>query len=130
MLKIKTTHLKEDYLRRNGVPVSDRATMTEYLMRRGDYLTWVTVIYDPTYLTEPLVRSTEYRVALQQQIPPYPCTVVDEVVRAKGVVPHHLPGTNPYLNDFPAKYKIAREAARGGAETMYPEYRKKIRGNP
>jgi len=43
ILKITTTHLKEDYYRRNGVPSSDRATLTQYWIRRGDYLTWVTI---------------------------------------------------------------------------------------
>ena len=37
MLKITTTHLKEDYYRRNGVPSSDLATLTQYWIRRGDY---------------------------------------------------------------------------------------------
>ena len=79
MLKITTTHLKEDYYRRNGVPSSDQATLTQYWIRRGDILTWVTIAYDPLYLTEPMIRSSEYRLALNQQIPPYPCTVVEEV---------------------------------------------------
>jgi hypothetical protein len=33
-----------------------------------------------------------------------------------------LPGTNRWLGQYPAKYGIPVEAARGGAETMYPEY--------
>lgn len=126
MLKITTTHLKEDYYRRNGVPSSDRATLTQYWIRRGDYLTWVTIAYDPVYLTEPMIRSSEYRLALNQQIPPYPCTVVDEVDRKRGVVPHELPGTNPFLGEFGQKYDIPIEATRGGAETMYPEMQRKI----
>jgi hypothetical protein len=81
MLKITTTHLKEDYYRRNGVPSSDEATLTQYWIRRGDYLTWLTIAYDPLYLTEPMIRSSEYRLALNQQIPPYPCTVVEEIDR-------------------------------------------------
>ena len=126
MLKIQTTHLKEDYYRRNGVPSSDRATLTQYWIRRGDYLTWVTIAYDPVYLTEPMIRSSEYRLALNQQIPPYPCDVVEEVVRAKGVVPHMLPGTNTFLGEFGKKYNLPIEATRGGAETMYPELARKI----
>ena len=126
MLKITTTHLKEDYYRRNGVPSSDRATLTQYWIRRGDYLTWVTIAYDPIYLTEPMIRSSEYRLALNQQIPPYPCTVVDEVDRPKGVVPHELPGTNPYLGEFGQKYDIPIEATGGGAASMYPELARKI----
>jgi len=126
MLKITTTHLKEDYYRRNGVPSSDRATLTQYWIRRGDYLTWVTIAYDPIYLTEPMIRSSEYRLALNQQIPPYPCTVVDEVDRPKGVVPHELPGTNPYLGEFGQKYDSPIEATGGGAASMYPELERKI----
>jgi hypothetical protein len=126
MFKITTTHLKEDYYRRNGVPSSDRATLTQYWIRRGDYLTWVTIAYDPVYLTEPMIRSSEYRLALNQQIPPYPCDAVEEVVRAKGVVPHELPGTNAFLGEFGKKYNIPMEVTRGGAETMYPEISRKI----
>jgi len=46
--------------------------------------------------------------------------------RAKGVVPHHLPGTNNMLFEFADRHKLPHEAVRGGAETMYPEYRLKI----
>src|SRR5689334_20924843 len=125
-LKITTTHLKEDYYRWNGVPSSDRATLTQYWLRRGDYLTWVTIAYDPVYLTEPMIRSSEYRLALNQQIPPYPCTVVDEVDRPRGKVPHELPGENHFLGEFGQKYNIPIEATGGGAATMYPELARKI----
>jgi hypothetical protein len=126
LLKITTTHLKEDYYRRNGVPSSDKATLTQYWIRRGDYLTWVTIAYDPIYLTEPMIRSSEYRLALNQQIPPYPCTSVEEVDRPQGVVPHHLPGTNQFLKEFGQKYNLPLEVTMGGAATMYPELARKI----
>jgi len=126
MLKITTTHLKEDYYRRNGVPSSDRATLTQYWIRRGDYLTWITLAYDPVYLSEPMIRSSEYRWAANQQLPPYPCTVVEEVERPSGVVPHYLPGTNPFLNEFGEKHNLPLEAVQGGAATMYPELARKI----
>jgi hypothetical protein len=126
LLKITTTHLKEDYYRRNGVPSSDKATLTQYWIRRGDYLTWVTIAYDPQYLTEPMIRSSEYRLALNQQIPPYPCTAVEEVDRPQGVVPHHLPGTNQFLKEFGQKHNLPPEVTMGGAATMYPELARKI----
>src|SRR5438094_213605 len=47
MLRITTTHMKEDYLRRNGVSRSSFATLSEPLFVHGDYLTWTTIIYDP-----------------------------------------------------------------------------------
>jgi hypothetical protein len=126
MLKITTTHLKEDYYRRNGVPSSDRATLTQYWIRRGNYLTWVTIAYDPVYLAEPMIRSSEYGYAPNQQIPPYPCTAVEEVARDQGVVPHHLPGTNEFLKEFGAKHNLPLEVTLGGKETMYPELARKI----
>jgi hypothetical protein len=129
-LKIRTTHLKEDYYRRNGVPQSDQATLTEYLIRRTfqgqDYLTWVIVAYDPVYLTEPLIRSTEYQFAGNRPIPPYPCTIVTEVVREPGDVPHHLPG-NHELTSFAENYGMPLDIYTQGAETMYPDYYWKLR---
>ena len=88
----------------------------------------VTIVTDPVNLTEPFVRSTDYELDLHQQIPPYPCEVVREVERGKGVVPSHLPGTNMFLAEFGERYGVPYEATRGGAETMYPDYRKKLKG--
>jgi hypothetical protein len=45
-------------------------------------------------------------------------------------VPHYLPGTNSFLLEFPAKSGVPAEAARGGAETMYPEYQLKLKTMP
>jgi hypothetical protein len=88
----------------------------------------VTYVDDPVYLTEPFVRSTDYELDLHQQIPPYPCEVVREVERPKGAVPHLLPGTNAFTKEFGERYGVPYEATRGGAATMYPEYRKKLVG--
>jgi hypothetical protein len=38
------------------------------------------------------------------------------------VIPHWLPGTNTELTAYGERYGIPQEAARGGAETLYPEY--------
>jgi hypothetical protein len=129
-LVITTTHLKEGYLRRNGLPRSDKATLSERWFRNGDFLTVMTLIYDPVYLTEPMVRTTDYELNVNQNIPPYPCGVVQEIDRAKGQVPHFLPGSNPYQAEFSIRHKIPLEAARGGAETMYPDFRLKMRTMP
>jgi hypothetical protein len=75
------------------------------------------------YLTEPLIRSTEYRRAPAYQLPPYPCTVVTEVDRPAGIVPHHLPGTNDDINWFSRRYKIPMNVVNAGAPSMYPEIR-------
>ena len=49
-LKVTTTHLKEGWLRRNGVARSDAATVTEYFVRHGNHLTWNVFVQDPKYL--------------------------------------------------------------------------------
>jgi len=130
-LKITTTHLKEDYYRRNGVPQSAKAVLTESWIRRGDFLTWMVIAYDPVYLTEPLVRSTEYRLT-NQEVSPYPCTVVEEVDRPKGAVPSIMPGENTMLTEFLQKgpLRLSDDTIRGGAETMYPEFRQKLKTAP
>ena len=126
ILTVTTTHLKEGWIRRNGVPRSDRATVTEHFIRHGDGLTLMTVIDDPAYLTEPMVRTREYEYDPGGQIGPYPCEPVEEVARPKGQIPHHLPGTNPFLDEFSAAHDVPVDGARGGAETIYPEYKLKI----
>jgi len=120
ILTITTTHLKIGWIRRNGIPRSDRATLTEHWIRHGEHLTWVSIVNDPVYLTEPFVRSTDFYLDPHQQIDPYPCESVTEVPRPKGEVPNFLPGTNPYLSEFAMKHAVPEKTTRGGAETMYP----------
>src|SRR5262249_57655042 len=60
MLTVTVTHLKEGYVRRNGVPRSDLATVTEHWIRHGNWLTVVTLVNDPVYLIEPFIRTTTY----------------------------------------------------------------------
>jgi hypothetical protein len=125
-LVVTTTHLKEGWIRRNGIPRSDRAVVTEYFIRHGDGLTWAALVHDPAYLTETYIRSRDYVFAPGKQIPPYPCESVVEVVRAPGTIPHHLPGTNPFLKEYQNAHHVPEEAAMGGAMTMYPEYRARL----
>ncbi|MBI4265195.1 MAG: hypothetical protein HY657_12535 [Acidobacteria bacterium] len=127
MLTVTTTHLKEGWFRRNGLARSEKATLVEYFIRHGDYLTLVTVVKDPVYLTEPLVRTSNWVANPGFQLSPFSCIPTVEIERPRGFVPHHLPGTNPYLNEFAAKHGLPAEAARGGAETMYPEYLERLR---
>jgi hypothetical protein len=112
------------------VPRSERATVVEHWFRHGDYLTMMTIVTDPVYLTEPFIRTSDYFNDNTHEIPAYPCEAVTEIDRPAGVIPHHLPGQNKFLAEFADKYKLPLEAVRGGAETMYPEYRVKISGMP
>ena len=120
VLEVTVTHLKEGYLRRNGLPRSDRATLKEYWIRNGNYLTVTAIVHDPVYLTEPFIRTTDYELNVHQRVPPYPCAVVQEVEREKGQIPHFLPGANPYMTEFATKHGIPVESTRGGAGTLYP----------
>lgn len=126
MLKVYTTHLKEGWLRRNGLPRSEKATMTEFFIRHGDYLTLATIIKDPVFLTEPVVRTSNWVLNPGYQPTPQSCVPSKEIERAFGWVPHHLPGTNPWLNDYAIKNGFPEQALRGGAETQYPEYQDKL----
>jgi hypothetical protein len=127
MLTITTTHLKENYMRRNGLPRSDKATLTEHWTRHGDWLTIVSVIEDPAFLTEPLVRSDNWFLDPGQSIGVFGCETAPEVPAPEGTVPHWLPGQNQNLREFANWYGLPFEATRGGAETLYPEYRAKLR---
>ena len=55
-----------------------------------------------------------------------PCIPGDEGV-PEGTVPHYLPGKNPLLDEMMKLYNIPREATLGGAETMYPAFRDKLK---
>ena len=121
-LTVKTTHLKAGWIRRNGVLRTDKATLTEHYIRHGNYLTIISIVDDPIYLTEPIIRSQNWVLDLNQQINPYPCHISVEIDRPQGTVPHFLPGENPFLDEYPSRYDLPVEGTRGGAATMYPDF--------
>ena len=125
-LDVVTSHLKSGWLQRNGVAHSDEATMTERFIRHGNHLTVVTIVDDPIYLEEPLIRTTNWVLNPDQEVRRTQFDVVDEVAgRPKGDVPHYLPGSPEALRklaEFASKYRLPPGAARGGAATTYPEY--------
>jgi hypothetical protein len=121
-LVITTTHLKTGWIRRNGIPRSDLATVTEHWSRHDNMLDWMVFVDDPLYLSEPFVRTTDFVENKRQVIAPYPCYPVVEIDRPVGVVPSNLFEQNPSLEEFSTKFGIPFEATRGGARTMYPEF--------
>jgi len=65
-LKVVTTHLKAGYLRKNGVPYSENANLTEYYdmirERNGDVMLVVTIaVTDPEYLREPFIITSHFK---------------------------------------------------------------------
>jgi hypothetical protein len=126
-----TTNLKAHVFRRgNGLPASDRTTITAHFTRHDNLLTVTTIEEDPIYLTEPHVVSRTWELDPTGDIPPWTaCNPVTEIPRLEGtgIVPHHLPGQTPYEHFISKTYNIPQEAAMGYAETLYPEYRKKLK---
>jgi len=63
-----TTGFRSGYLRKNGVPYSEDAVITEYFNRlptqaNGDvWLLVTTIVEDPTYLNQPFYTSTHFRL--------------------------------------------------------------------
>ena len=122
VLVVRTTHLKQGWARRNGIPRSDQAEYTEYFYRHGDYMTQVVIVNDPVYMTESFIRTNNWRLDLRQQIPPYLCDVVTEIEIERGEVPHYLPGQNPFLTEHAERWGLPMEGVLGGAETMFPSF--------
>ncbi len=60
ILTVYTTHIKQGWARRNGLPESDQATMTEHFLRHGNIMTHMTILYDPVYLSQPLIRTDDF----------------------------------------------------------------------
>jgi hypothetical protein len=128
-LVIYTTHLKQGWLRRNGSPESDQATVTEFIVRHGDHLTDTTVVTDPVYLTEPEVRSNDY---VRQPADPhawlYACDDGEEITgRAPDVVPNYLFGKQPFAREYSERYKLPFVASLSGAESIYPGFAAKAK---
>jgi hypothetical protein len=130
MLKVTTTHLKEGYFRRNGLARSEKATVTEYFIRYPTTLTLVTIVEDPVYLTEPFIITSDWIQDIGRQLSPNFCISSVEIDHPKGWVAYHLPGENPWLNEYSQRTGVPYEAVRGGAATMYPEYQKKLEKMP
>jgi len=66
-LSVKTTNFRDGYLRNNGVPYSDNASLVEHFDRlpgppSGDvWLVVSSILEDPAYLTAPLYLSTHFK---------------------------------------------------------------------
>ena len=61
-----TSHLKAGYLRKNGVPYSENAELTEYYdmlkEHNGDMMLVVTIVMtDPQYLHEPFIITSHFK---------------------------------------------------------------------
>ena len=130
-LTITTTHIKQGWFRRENIPSSDESTTIEHWVRNGNVWTHVSVTEDPVYLTEPLIKSTDFTLNASTNFNPFwPCEYVEEGERPAGEVPSYLPGENPWVAEYAATHNLPQEVMLGGAETMYPEYRARMKKLP
>lgn len=64
-LKVVTTNFQAAWLRKNGVPYSENASITEYFdvyrEPEGEWLTVTTIVEDPVYLNQPFITSPNFR---------------------------------------------------------------------
>jgi hypothetical protein len=144
-LVTRTTHIKWGWVRRNGVPSSDQAEVITYYTRNENILTVTWIVYDPLYLTEPYIKSSDFivapggpRAAVFDVAPPdrnpgrfgnvfAQCLAREEIARPDlHYVPHYLPGANPFIGEEARKLGIPVDATLGGADTALPEYREKL----
>jgi hypothetical protein len=65
-LKVVTTKMKPGYLRKNGVPYTENATVSEYFDRHKEsndeqWLTVTSLVEDPKYLNQPFITSSHFK---------------------------------------------------------------------
>jgi hypothetical protein len=65
-LKVTTTRMRAGYLRKNGVPYSESATLVEHFDRftepnGDDWIVVDSIVTDPKYLTQPYLASSAFR---------------------------------------------------------------------
>lgn len=130
-LHTTSTHLKDAYLNRNGIPMSNQATTDLYFSRHGDEMMLMGIVTDPVYLAAPwaLARTLRLNTAgpandtflycLPAEVTPaladgYHTAVLSPVQQA---------AQQQYMKSH---YNLPRIATDGGPETMFPEFARKI----
>ena len=129
-LMVDTDHLKQGWLRRNGLPESDQATMVEFIVRHGDHLVDTTVVTDPVFLTEPEVRSNDFfRQPADHGAWLYACDDGEQIIgRPPDSVPNYSFGAQPFAKEYSQKYKIPLLSGIAGAASIYPEFKTTLQG--
>lgn len=131
-LVVSTSQLKDAYLERNGLPSSNKETDTFFFTRHGDEMTLMAVINDPVYLEAPwvLARTLKLLSAGSELRDPILYCMPAEVLAGFTDGYHsaiELPPREAQQAAFmQKKYDLPPEATLGGAETMYPEFAKKL----
>ena len=126
-LVARTTHVKAGFIRKTGVPLTDNAVIDWRFYRHGDIVTVLMVASDPVYLVEPEIVSKGFRLSARPLDYSAGCVTGYEGHEPGDAVPHFAPDKNPFVDEFVKLYHLPKEAVLGYPETLYPEYRKKIK---
>ena len=125
VLTIETTHLKRAWIRGNGSPTSDQATVTEHILRYGDRLTILATLNDPVYLDGTYSKTV---INLRNEKLPdawlYACDDAEQVLaRGQYDIPYYSWGEDqPFLRDFADKNEMPLLAVLGGPETLHASF--------
>ncbi len=127
-----TTHIKDGFLDRNGLPASNQQTIKFFIDRHDDVLTITALIRDPVYLQGPLPLSQAWQLdpdgAANVNTPPMACIPAETVSGLSDG--YHWISVLPWRStarSFQQKtYNIPADAAMGGIQTMYPDFRQQL----
>ncbi|HEX4049560.1 MAG TPA: hypothetical protein VHY19_01600 [Steroidobacteraceae bacterium] len=133
-LVVSTSLLKDSYLLDNGVPSSNRENDTFFLTRYGDELTVLLVVRDPVYLQAPLVQGRTLRLVSSGSVVDDPILYCMPAETLAGFTDGYhsaieLPAQEAHQQTYlQGIYRLPLEATLGGAQTMYPQFEKQLRG--
>ncbi len=133
-LVVSTSLLKDGYLEDNGLPSSNQETDSYFLTRYGDELTIMAVIRDPVYLEAPLVLGRTLKLLPAGSVLEDPilyCMPAETIAgfsdgyHSAIELPPKEAQQQAYLSGL---YHLPLIATHGGAQTMYPEFQRKLTG--
>ncbi len=136
-LHTTTTFVKDGYLERNGVPNSNQTKLDLFFSRHNDLMMLLGVVTDPVYLEAPwtVARTLQLTVGNNLNLiangsdePLYcqPGEIVPSVADGYHTTVELPPEEAKQAQFLMKTYNLPRVATDGGAQTMYPEFRKKI----
>lgn len=127
-----TTHIKDGLLDRNGLPTSNQQTIKFFIERDEEVLTITAIIRDPVYLDGPLAIAKSWQLdptgSADASIAPMVC-IPSETVTALSDGDHWIneaPWESSAASYMTKNYEIPLDAALGGVQTMYPEFRRHL----
>ena len=134
-LVVTTTHIKQMWHRRNGVPQSDQVTLTERFALHGTVMTYVTITDDPGLSDRAAGQDDQHAAATRARCSRSSCSIralrssrspISRAAPCRTTCPARI----RFSRSSRAEQKLPEEAARGGAATMYPEFQGRARRTP